>query len=98
MCIFCGGQCGVTEFLFAIGLPFLGLYFFRIKNALLKLKNKIIRKRAGAEEIAGQGIKCFNSGELPQGWSLITPPEIESHNLELLTYKTQDAGIWHISK
>jgi hypothetical protein len=45
MCIFCGGQCGgLGEFLISIGLPFLVLYFSRIKNSLLKIKDGIMRR------------------------------------------------------
>jgi hypothetical protein len=58
MCIFCGGQCGgIGEFLISIGLPFLGLYFLRVKTFLIKIINKIISRGSCAEEIQDGAIK-----------------------------------------
>src|SRR5208337_5441318 len=38
MCIFCGGQCGgVGDFFISLGLPFIALYFFRLKRVFLKI-------------------------------------------------------------
>ena len=55
MCIFCGGQCGgMGEFLISLGLPFLALYFFRIKRALATLKNRVLR-RATDHGYTGRG-------------------------------------------
>lgn len=66
MCILCGGQCGgAGEFLISLGLPFLVLYFFRIKKALIKLKNRIISKDSGAEKIQDEIIKYRCCGEWP---------------------------------
>lgn len=66
MCIFCGGQCGgVGEFLISLGLPFLVLYFSRMKKALIKLKNRIISRGSGAERIQDNAIKCRCCGEWP---------------------------------
>ncbi len=43
MCIFCGGQCGgIGEFFISLGLPFLALYFFRVKRAFLKITNRLV--------------------------------------------------------
>ena len=90
MCIFCGGQCGGTgEFLISLGLPFLALYFSRIKNALIRIKNKIIRRGAGAEEIAGL-VKGTGSVVLLKDWSQVTLQSIDLQKLELLEYKPQD--------
>ena len=66
MCIFCGGQCGgVGEFLISLGLPFLVLYFSRMKKTLIKLKNRIISRGSGAERIQDNAIKCRCCGEWP---------------------------------
>ena len=66
MCIFCGGQCGgVGEFLIALGLPFLALYFLRMKKALIKIKNKIILKGFGQEKIQNKTIKYRCCGAWP---------------------------------
>jgi hypothetical protein len=66
MCILCGGQCGgVGEFLIALGLPFLVLYFSRMKKALIQLKNRIISRGSGAEKIQDNTIKCRCCGEWP---------------------------------
>ncbi len=41
VCILCGGQCGgLGDFLISLGLPFLALYFSRIKQVLRKIKIK----------------------------------------------------------
>lgn len=43
MCIFCGGQCGgVGELLISLGLPFLAIYFMRLKAFLGRMKKKIL--------------------------------------------------------
>jgi hypothetical protein len=66
MCILCGGQCGgVGEFLISLGLPFLVLYFSRMKKALIKLKNRIISRGSSAEKIQDNAIKCRCRGEWP---------------------------------
>ena len=66
MCILCGGQCGgVGEFLISLGLPFLVLYFSRMKQALIKLKNRIISRDSGAARIQDNAIKCRCCGEWP---------------------------------
>jgi hypothetical protein len=66
MCILCGGQCGgLGEFLIAIGLPFLALYFSRIKKALIKIINKFISRGSGAGKTQDKAIKCRCCGEWP---------------------------------
>ena len=43
MCIFCGGQCGgVGDFFISLGLPFIALYFFRVKRVFLKITNRLV--------------------------------------------------------
>ena len=52
MCMFCGGQCGgMGDMLISLGLPLLGLYFFRMKGFLLRVKDKILGRtpQAGKE-------------------------------------------------
>jgi len=90
MCIFCGGQCGVAEFLISIGLPFLGLYFYRIRNSLIQIKNKIFRRGFSAAVVPDKKIKCTCGGELLKDWGAIAPPSIAPQDLELIEYKPQD--------
>lgn len=89
MCIFCGSQCGVAEFLISIGLPFLGLYFYRIRNSLGKIKNIIIRRGSAAKEIPDQTIKCSCCGELPQDCREVSNQAIELEHLKLIKVKSQ---------
>src|SRR5208283_4119494 len=43
MCIFCGGQCGgVGDFFISLGLPFIALYFFRVKRVFLKIISRFV--------------------------------------------------------
>ncbi|MGA9756559.1 MAG: DUF2569 family protein [Desulfobaccales bacterium] len=64
MCIFCGGQCGgVGEFLISLGLPFLALYFSRMKKALLRIKNRIIPRGSHTEKTHDKAIKYRCCGE-----------------------------------
>jgi hypothetical protein len=70
-------------------LPFLGLYFYRIRNSLIEIKNKIIRRGSGAEEVPDKTIKCSCCGELPKDCKVISTPSIELENLELIEVKSQ---------
>jgi hypothetical protein len=64
MCIFCGGQCGgVGEFFISLGLPFLVLYFYRIKNALLRLKNRLLHRNWLVEDQENEEESCSCYGE-----------------------------------
>jgi hypothetical protein len=89
MCIFCGGQCGgLGEFLISLGLPFLALYFSRIKKALGKIKNKILgRDLAGALD---EPITCKCCGEALRDCREIASRSIDREDLELLELKPQD--------
>jgi hypothetical protein len=43
MCILCGGQCGgVVDLLISLGLPFVAIYFMRMKGFLTRIKNRIL--------------------------------------------------------
>ncbi|MGO9580933.1 MAG: hypothetical protein ACLP2P_16155 [Desulfobaccales bacterium] len=89
MCIFCGGQCGgLGEFLISLGLPFLALYFSRIKKALGKMKNKILRRDlAGALD---EPITCQCCGEALQDCRGISSQSLDRENLDQLELKFQD--------
>jgi hypothetical protein len=51
MCFFCGGQCGgLGDLLIALGLPSLALYFFKLKEKLAQVKNRL----AGNDNDASQ--------------------------------------------
>ncbi|MHB8066522.1 MAG: DUF2569 family protein [Desulfobaccales bacterium] len=89
MCIFCGGQCGIAEFLISIGLPFLGLYFYRIRNSLIKITNRIFRRNSAGKEIPDQTIKCSPGGELLQDCRKVSTRAIELEHLELIEVKSQ---------
>ena len=90
MCIFCGGQCGgVGEFLISLGLPFLALYFSRIKNALLRLKNRIDHP---GQEIQAEPVKCGCCGQPRQDCGAIQARSINPGDLGLLELKSQENG------
>jgi uncharacterized protein DUF2569 len=63
MCILCGGQCGgVGEFFISLGLPFLALYFFKVKRAFLKIASRflprgsvVLEKPPAASNVSGGG-------------------------------------------
>lgn len=94
MCIFCGGQCGgVGEFLISIGLPFLVLYFSRIKNSLVRLKNRIIHK---GQELPAEPLKCGCCDQPLQNCKLIHAQAIDSKDLALLELKSHEGGITKI--
>jgi hypothetical protein len=65
MCILCGGQCGgVVDLLISLGLPFVAIYFMRMKGFLTRIKNRILRKPTpGAVRQAG-ATTCEGCGEL----------------------------------
>jgi hypothetical protein len=92
MCIFCGGQCGLAEFFISIGLPFLGLYFYRIRNSLVGIKNKIIRRSSGAKEIQAETITCTCCGESLNDCRDVSPLALDPKNLELIEVKSQHNG------
>ncbi len=87
MCIFCGGQCGgAGEFLISIGLPFLVLYFVRIKNALVRLKNRIFHC---GHEIPDKPMKC-ECCDLPrQHCRALHTQSIDPKELDLLELKSE---------
>lgn len=97
MCIFCGGQCGgLGEFLISLGLPFLALYFSRIKNTLTKIKNKILRRDLPGA-VLDEPIKCQCCGEALRDCREISSQSINFENLELLELKSQDNASTQIS-
>jgi hypothetical protein len=62
--MFCGGQCGgVGELLISLGLPFLALYFSRIKRSLVKVKKKLFPGIADTEKTRDKGTKYRYCGE-----------------------------------
>jgi hypothetical protein len=87
MCIFCGGQCGgAGDFLISIGLPFLVLYFLRIKKALVRLKNRVFRK---GHEIPAELIKCSCCDQPQQDYKALHSQSIDPKYLELLEFDSQ---------
>ncbi len=66
MCIFCGGQCGGGgEFFISLGLPFLALYFFRIKRAFLKIANRLVPRGSVVLEKPPEANNCDCCGAPP---------------------------------
>jgi hypothetical protein len=98
MCIFCGGQCGgVGEFLISLGLPFLALYFSRIKKLLARIKDKIVRRDSGAEKIPDAPITCTCCGEPRRDCREIASQSTDLKNLELLNLISPDKAATEIS-
>ena len=66
MCIFCGGQCGgVGDFFISLGLPFLALYFFRVKRAFLKITNCFVPRGSVVLEKSPEANNCSCCGAPP---------------------------------
>jgi hypothetical protein len=87
MCIFCSGQCGGTgEFLISLGLPFLALYFFRIKRALGRLKNKLLRRHP-ATGIVAETVTSQCCGESRTDCRQILYRPLGPHDVDLLAFK-----------
>ena len=87
MCVFCGGQCGgMGEFLISMGLPFLVLFFFKMKNSLAKIKNKIVHRGSSTEEKTD---KCSCCGEQLSECKALSIPSIDPNTIELLELKPQ---------
>lgn len=64
MCIFCGGQCGGAGDLFiSLGLPFLVLYYYRLRNSLVRIKNRIFRGGSSVERKQDEVEICSCCGE-----------------------------------
>ena len=59
MCILCGGQCGgLGEFFISMGLPFLALLLYKLKNWFSRIRNRVLRRGSrpaapGYEELRG---------------------------------------------
>lgn len=95
MCIFCGGQCGgAGEFLISIGLPFLVLYFLRIKNSLVRLKNRIFHR---GQEVQAEPVKCECCDQLRHDGRAIHTQSIDPIDLALLELKSQENGASEVS-
>ncbi len=90
MCIFCGGQCGgIGDFFISIGLPLLGLYLLRMKNAWAKIKGKISRRDSSSVEgLPDKASKCSCGGESLRDCREISTPSLGPKNLELLEVKS----------
>jgi hypothetical protein len=85
MCILCGGQCGgIGEFLISIGLPFLALYFFRIKNALKKIINKFLPRDPDAVTIHDKVVVGGDWDKSSMGGRSIPLPPIDLKDINLL--------------
>jgi hypothetical protein len=88
MCILCGGQCGgVVDLLISLGLPFVAIYFMRLRGFLTRLKNSILRRPTpGAGRQAG-ATTWEDCGELlsagPHKLSPIISPVRLDQSLEL---------------
>lgn len=64
MCIFCGGQCGgAGDFFISLGLPFLALYYYKLKNSLVRIKNGIFRGGSSVEGKQDEVKICSCCGE-----------------------------------
>ena len=61
MCILCGGQCGgLGDFFISMGLPFLALFLYKLKNWFSRIRNRVLPHRLrpaapGYEELSGTG-------------------------------------------
>lgn len=95
MCIFCGGQCGgAGEFLISLGLPFLVLYFLRIKNALVRLKNRIVYR---GQAIPVEPNRCGCCGQPRQDCRAPQTQSIDLEELELVELKSQQTESTEVS-
>jgi len=66
MCIFCGGQCGgIGDFFISLGLPFLALYFFKVKRAFLKITNRLVPRGSVILEKPPEANNCSCCGAPP---------------------------------
>ncbi len=66
MCIFCGGQCGgVGDFFISLGLPFIALYFFRVKRVFLKITNRFVPRGSVVLEKPPEANNCSCCGAPP---------------------------------
>jgi hypothetical protein len=91
MCIFCGGQCGgMGEFLISMGLPFLVLFFFKMKNSLAKIKDKIIHRGSSAGKNENEAKKCSCCGERLSECKVLSNQSIDPNTIELLELKPQE--------
>ncbi|MCX5891306.1 MAG: DUF2569 family protein [Deltaproteobacteria bacterium] len=70
-----------------MGLPFLVLFFFKVKNALSKIKAKIIPGGISAKERPDD--KCSCCGESVIECRVLSSPSIDPKTLELLELKPQ---------
>ncbi len=87
MCIFCGGQCGgMGEFLISLGLPFLALYFFRIKRALATLKNRVLRRNP-TTGIPAEAVTCQCCGESLADCRQVLSQPLSLQDVDLLTVR-----------
>jgi hypothetical protein len=67
MCIFCGGQCGgFGDLLISMTVPFLTLFFLRLKAFLARTKRKILGQPLATEELPEVAhTSCACCGALP---------------------------------
>ncbi len=95
MCIFCGGQCGgAGELLISIGLPFLVLYFLRIKNSLVRLKNRIVHR---GQAILAEPIKGECCDQPRQDYRALQTKAIDLKDLGLLELQFQQNQATEVS-
>jgi hypothetical protein len=91
MCILCGGQCGgLGDFFISMGLPFLALFLYKLKNWFSRIRNRVLRRGSrpaapGYEELSGH-----YRGEVAGDCRVQTVAAIAPETLNLLELEPQE--------
>jgi hypothetical protein len=91
MCILCGGQCGgLGDFFISMGLPFLALFLYKLKNWFSRIRNRVLRRGSrpaapGYEELSGN-----YRGEVAGDCRVRTGAAIAPETLNLLELEPQE--------
>jgi len=85
MCILCGGQCGgLGEFLISMGLPFLALLFYKLKNWFNRIRNRVIHPGSRPAAPENEALRGNYGGEVAGECRLLTAGGIAPETLNLL--------------
>lgn len=94
MCIFCGGQCGgVGDFFISLGLPFLALYFYRVKRAFLRITNRLFPRGAVVLERPAAPAVVFREAAAPSLETLATL-KLEDREISSQRAREQEVKGW----
>ena len=91
MCILCGGQCGgLGDFFISMGLPFLALFLYKLKNWCSGIRNRVLHQRSRPAAPRYEELSGRYRGEVAGDRRRQTVTAIAPETLNLLELEPQE--------